>query len=91
MTTGRPDGQDAQPRRPHDDAPAAKGAIIQPGRRAVVAGLGVLVPSVAVARVAAPVPAHVHAAAAAHHATPPRPAPGHMGERGGPPPRGVGG
>lgn len=86
MTTGRPDGQDAQPRRPHDDAPAAKGAIIQPGRRAVVAGLGVLVPSVAVARVAAPVPAHVHAAAAAHHATHPLRAPAIIGKAAAPKP-----
>ncbi|WP_102324721.1 N-acetylmuramoyl-L-alanine amidase family protein [Komagataeibacter saccharivorans] len=86
MTTGRPDGQDAQPRRPHDDAPAAKGAIIQPGRRAVVAGLGVLVPSVAVARVAAPVPAHVHAAAAAHHAAHPLHAPAIIGKAAAPKP-----
>ncbi|GBR17708.1 N-acetylmuramoyl-L-alanine amidase [Komagataeibacter nataicola NRIC 0616] len=48
-------------------------------RRTVVAGLGVLLPASALARVAPQVPAHVHAAAAARHAAHPLHAPAIVG------------
>ena len=71
MTTGWPDGNKAAltARRPEPVLP----------RRAVVAGLGVLLPGSALARVAPHVPAHVHAAAAAHHAAHPLHAPAIVG------------
>lgn len=79
MTTGWPDGNKA-------GLTARTSGPVLP-RRAVVAGLGVLLPGSALAGVPAPhVPAHVHAAAAAHHAAHPLHAPAIVGRAAAPKP-----